>query len=614
MAIKYYIEYNDVIDITHRLEIYDDAFSGSVTEINGTIFLDYSENDDVNATIKGLGLRVELEANSTLTFSDLYSEYEKDFSIIYKRDSVVKFNGWINPEGWYEDFVLDKWKITFDCIDGLSFLEYLSYVDDSTGLTFTGLQSVLEIISNCLIRTGVQQEIRTDVSLVYDGLTETLDVLDNAHFDSVRFVKDDGDTIMSCNDVLKSTLELLGATVTSIDGYWYIYRTNQLYSSSTITYFGYSYLGVPTTNGTVNVAVSLGGNIDGFYPHHCNANQSIRNEKSIGAYRINYKYGIKKGLLDNIYFDSDGTTIDEWTKDSAIGFLIPASHKGFQLTYNVAFASLRKIYSDNIALSLDDKINLFLKYELDFISGGSGITDEYLVAKIILVGTTTYYYNGGSWGTTNVFTKEKIAKVNGVYTLDYDLTIPIDGDLRIEFWTPEGDSGVATEFMLYFTKIVITPFEDQGDNLEGEFHTLQRTVNVNSKIEDVKEVFNGDNDSSIYVGAIYENDEVTLTSTWKRKSITEDMGLLEMMGRETMRLNQNTKRIFSGSIYGYYSYLSLITIDGLAGKYIPTKYSYNTKENIIESEFKQIFGDDLVDIDYVLTFDYGQVVTPTIIG
>ena len=86
------------------------------------------------------------------------------------------------------------------------------------------------------------------------------------------------------------------------------------------------------------------------------------------------------------------------------------------------------------------------------------------------------------------------------------------------------------------------------------------------------------------------------------------------MGEETLRLNAKPSRVFTGDVYGYFNYLSVISIDNLEGVYMPMKYSYDTKNNIISGEFKQIYGDELDDIDYLKTYDYGSTVKPTIKG
>jgi hypothetical protein len=36
---------------------------------------------------------------------------------------------------------------------------------------------------------------------------------------------------MSCEEVLKSILDIFGAVITQIDGEWYIYKANEIYVS-----------------------------------------------------------------------------------------------------------------------------------------------------------------------------------------------------------------------------------------------------------------------------------------------------------------------------------------------------------------------------------------------
>ena len=150
MALKYWFEFTDVKTIVHRVEISDATFVGDSTQIYGSCSLEYSETKDTLEPVRGSGLKIDLEANSALTFYDLYSEEERTFSVVYKRDNQILFNGWLSPEGIYESLVSDKWVISLDCTDGLGFLKNLSYVEDATGLNFVGKQSVLEIVSNCL--------------------------------------------------------------------------------------------------------------------------------------------------------------------------------------------------------------------------------------------------------------------------------------------------------------------------------------------------------------------------------------------------------------------------------------------------------------------------------
>ena len=157
MAQKYSIIYDDVESVEHECQIYDDDYSGAIIAVQGRVFLDASKTNDPLEAIRGLGLRVELEADEDLTYEDLYSEEEKSFPVKYIRDSVTLFDGWLNPEGWYESSVADRWKVSFDCVDGLGYLENLSFVN-TDGTQITGRKTQLEVIRLALLRTDLQND------------------------------------------------------------------------------------------------------------------------------------------------------------------------------------------------------------------------------------------------------------------------------------------------------------------------------------------------------------------------------------------------------------------------------------------------------------------------
>ena len=152
--------------------------------------MDYGEVDENLEAIRGQGLRVDLAADSTLTFEELFEEQEKTFKVIYYRDSVILFQGWLNPEGFFEDYVNDKWVVSFDCIDGLGYLKNLAFVN-SDGTNITGIKTQLEILSLALIRTGIEVDINIDIDVFYTGLADTSSILENVKANTKRYIKDD---------------------------------------------------------------------------------------------------------------------------------------------------------------------------------------------------------------------------------------------------------------------------------------------------------------------------------------------------------------------------------------------------------------------------------------
>ena len=244
MALKYYFEFNDVKNIGHRAEIYNDDYTGEPVEIVGRLSLSKAETEDTLEAIRGTGLSLELEANTLLSFDDIYTSDERLYSVKYLRDSELIYYGWISPSDIFESYVNDVWNISLDCIDGLGYLENLSYVDNATGLPFDGKQTGLEIIVNCLKRTGLSQKINTSIDVRYEGLSTSLDALNETYFNVNRFIKDDGATFMDCEEVMRSVLEIFAMSITQRNGEWFIYKSNTFVGSTSKNFFSYDSDGV----------------------------------------------------------------------------------------------------------------------------------------------------------------------------------------------------------------------------------------------------------------------------------------------------------------------------------------------------------------------------------
>ncbi len=616
--IKYYIEYNDSVNVLHRFELYDPNYFESYIEVQGYVTMDYGQVDENLEAIRGQGLRVNLEANANLTYDDLFSEQQKTFRVIYYRAGVILFQGWLNSEGFFEDYVNDRWIVSFDCIDGLGYLDNLAFVNPD-GTNITGVKTQLEVLSLALRRTGIEQDINADVDVYYTGLADTESVLANVNVNTRRYIKDDEFTPNSCEEVIRDIIEPYGAVLTSYNGQWAIYKPNQLYSNQTATFFRYDYLGnalVPNTV-TFDFSLGLGSQLNGFYPHYCNGNQQFTNKSSFGAYRISYKYGFVKSLIQNEdLFTVDGATYQDFTitNDTLITYPPPGGN-GIRCDAKTVSGGLPLIFnSDVVNVSASQSFNFSLTISHLGLASGFAGTQSF---RIVLVdGGTTYYYSDvNGWTTSFAGFSINLVNANSGADLVTEVNIsqtPVSGDLSIFFQNPEkGASGIGQDFYVDFINVKLS----SGDsNIQGEIFTFQREDNPSSRIEQTREVLTGDSNLDIYEGTLYQADGTTPTETWYRKGVTEAVPILELMGSETMRMNANTMRIFSGDVYGYFNYLSVLTIDGRDGLFGVTKYSYDTKSNIISAEFKQMFGDELTDLDVEKQLDYGNVVEPTIRG
>ena len=274
--LRYFLQYNNIISDEYKCEIYKKGYKGTSTEIKGKVSIDKGGVKDHLDAVRGTGLSLELEATTLLNLEDLYSDDERDFTVKLYKNNIVLFVGYLKPDGVFQDYVNDIWKINIDCIDGLGALDNLSFVRES-GLYFTGKMKPLDIIYYCLKRSGISLPLNTSINTFYEGLTidSTTNILNKIYLNADRFVKIDDNTIMSCDEVLKSVLDIFTAVITQENGEWYIYKPNELFNSAFVEFKRYDISNNYTGNVTKNLNVSIGSQIDNFYPHHCNSNQRI---------------------------------------------------------------------------------------------------------------------------------------------------------------------------------------------------------------------------------------------------------------------------------------------------------------------------------------------------
>lgn len=624
MALKYFFEFEDVESILHRVEIYNDDFVGDATEVKGSCQLTKASTTDTLESIRGGGLKIDLEATTELDFTDLYSEEERTFSVKYFRDSQILFNGFISPEGLFQSFTEDIWTISLDCIDGLGFLKNLSYVDNVTKEQFVGKQSMLEVIVNCLKRTGIEQEIYTNVEIWYEGLTTTNDVLANAKINSFRYIKTDNQTTMQCDEVLRTILELLSASITQWNGKWLIYKPNYLYLNENIDFFRYDSDGVALSPSkeTLNFRQVLGSDINGFYPHHVNRNQQISIDNSIGAYRISYKYGLTNSFFNNVYLENVAGVIDEWTIDDATYLDFPADDRGFILTGRDSGTESKILTSQSVSFIAGNTLSYqetLKRVSPDVLSDGISVT----IVKLVGGSGTRYLSKQGLWQAgLNVLSFDLQFDQEFNFTINSE-PLPFDGDVFIELWTPINNTpslpaGLECKYLI--TKSFIAPATDLGV-VKGEVHTFQKTLKPSSKIGETKEVFNGDSPSELYVGTIYKADGITPTENWNLldySPLNLTKPILYIMGIERMLMYARPLKVFKGDVYGFIDFLSVVSIDNIDGLFMPIEYSYDALRNITTLKMKEILSNpeligNFSDIEYNFQINNeNEVVEPTI--
>lgn len=616
IKLKYFFQYKNIVNDEYRFEIFQVGYTGSELEIYGRAIIEKASSKDHLDPVRGTSVTVNLEANLEVDLQDLYSQNELDFPVkLYKNDKLI-FRGFLNPDGVFQSFTRGEWIITFDCVDGLGAIDNLSFVKDN-GLRFVGKMSVQEIIFNCLRRTGMLQKINTAVNIFYIGYEElpNRNVFESIFLTADRFIKEDDDTIMSCGDVLRSILDIFNACITQEDGEWYIYRPNEIYQNSYVEFKKYDISNIYTNTVTKNLNKLIGSQIDNFYPHHCAGDQKIQIKGSISAFRINYKYGFSTGILINKdLFRDKNLNYPNWEVNEVAKtgdffnpqwlLLDPTVDNGVFMTTTDNARFVMKSFPYTVEKNYTFKF----KATVSTNNSGGGAYHNFKVQVGI------YFLDFlGRW-TTDDSMVGLLLGGEGVLTLDTE-PLPIGGDLTVSIYTPrdyEDPFGFFPPTLTTTVRSVDIINTFKGNNIVGEFHTVQRGNSVSSIVKENKTVSNGDNTGIAYIGAIYKIDQTTLTSFWSRKGAVENKPILQIATEESLRISQKPLQIFQGSFLGSIPYLSVLNINNLDGKFMAIEYSYDTFTNIGTAKWLQLFSNDLPDINYKFTYDYGETVKPTI--
>ena len=403
----------------------------------------------------------------------------------------------------------------------------------------------------------------------------------------------------------------------------------------------------------LNLNFNIGSHIDNYYPHHAGANQQIEIKGSVSAARINYKYGFIDKIEDDIslnkvpnfdaYYNwiisvNNYRLIDPLETNSLTMSPIYNSGEGTSFIPNLVL-STNKTYNKNTILNFKIKasktdFNEVYTFQPDSstsISTFIPLYTIYFAFRFVDINNKIYWLERNS--QNEIFWTEKPNTLDefSQNTIRYVTDSSVSIDLNLPFLPENGVFTAAilnpiAEYNFYFPATGPTtpvryseakltssnPSETTGTNVLGEFHTVQRQNRPSSIAIETKTVFNGDTISDYYFGSIYKSDKITETVKWSRKEKEESKPILRIAAEDILRMSQKPAKIFNGDIYGFIPYLSVISINNLTGKFMPIEYSFNTLTNMINIKLLEGFTDELNDIDYKYTLDYGNTVKPTI--
>jgi hypothetical protein len=605
----YYLYFDNYV-----LNIYKENYSGGSTEIYGSFTLKKSSVETILTPIRGTGLDLSLEANQSITFDEFILNDEFTYKTELLKSNQIIFEGYIKPDGVQQSFITDLWFINIESTDGLGALKDLSFVQ-SNGLQFTGKMSVYDVIKGCLDRTRLTMDINTSITVAYLDYAGS-NILKDIYVNADRFIKYSSDNIiMDCNEVLTSMLNLFSAVITQQEGQWWIYRPNDL------IFNGFTEFINQTTNSTFtkNLNAVLGSQIDNYYPHHCNGDQQIEVKGAISAYRLNYQYGFLDGFISNPNLNHDNLDYNNWTVDP----LLPA---GILLNY-IPDTSGVVMTSTDAGLVIFTTVVLtsdaYSVFQGDVFLFRTKVSSSYVATEFIFIIFTSdgYYLDRfNNWVTPANSDCYILVNCGSDYNPDistttFELKMPPminDCDISIIICRPLNSTGTGFYSSVDYINILDNTIKENG--IVGEFHTVTRFIPPSSITKENQTVFNGDGSQAL-MGSIYKEDLLTETTVWSRKDKFESLPLLGISAMDDLRIQANPIKVFSGSVYGEIPYLSVVAINNINGLFMPIEYDYDYKTNISQVKLLQFYNDDIADIQYVVSPNYGNsTIKPTIKG
>lgn len=613
-GLKYWLEYQGVLGSSFRAEINEKDYTGESRQIFGTANLKYQDKKDHFEPIVSCSVAFNLEASTDLTLADLYSENEFTHLVKLYRNSVLIFVGFLKPDGIIQNWVSNRWVLGISAMDGLSVLKSLSFVTWN-GLTMEGKKPILSLMKSCLDRTGLNLPINIDIRVEYNGFVGNC-ILESVIANTERYYQDEK-KIMDCEAVFKSLLTIFNATAVQINGEWWIYRSIDI--EPTMTFKKYV-SGNYTQDVSVNTAVVIRSHYDDRYRSgiiHVGENQQMTIDPSIQAYRVNYKYGNALSIAKNSNIKmGTGLTSEGWTFYSLGNQLKRQSDgTGVFLQHNNDLNGDLLTMNQPINIKKDDSLRFDIGMHARFNGSMSNLRLSFYIS------TDNYYLIDNIGWVPRAGNSEQ---PSGVISIPKN-----EGELNWNTDTPRSPEDSAVKLRIHFrydrffndtiyfelNSIEIKPSQS---NIKGVYFNAQRNTRISSVTKTDLEVYNGDSLSDLFVGTLYKADGETPTSEWHRPNVVENRKLLEINAIDNLRISPRPMIVFDGDVMGYLSYLSLITIENVSGKFLPIQYVYNTLEETIQLSSKEfenahLPNSELRDGKVEEETDYGNETKVTIV-
>jgi len=611
-AIRLQAEFTDDLGNDWQVNIHDSDYVGSIVPFklgaDGFVLRYSGNNEDRYQPVIGSEVTFTLtEENSDhTTFMDLLAtNVEVRFSVSVRKDPDGTDDFWwggiLLPEQVVRPFDYYPIQNTITASDDLGNLQSVKYNND--GSAYTGIESGIEHLLNCLNKTRTTHLWGTDDFLYYVNDFDSTDYTGSDQLDDLRishyglYNPDENgvNQYYSALEVLESLARVFNARVFQSQGKWWFLPVGAQKYSTTLTVEGTQKDGTAITQQSIAAAKAFDITFERLRGYEYSYLAPLKTVKRTRRFNGNWPV-----ILDNLYTEAQfGTTLSDTDIDYVTGTILAVSGT-FNYTYD----------GDGTSTG-NDRVS---RVELEFTIK---IGTKYLQRNVTYTGTQLVFNGFGDPDefpyeyTTHVYGNTSLSSSAATYTIVSPIFDKQDGEsLSIPFYielpalaTAESglditvdingidDTGAADTDLTNTTdadyEIVVLRADVIGDEALGDTVSFTATNSDTARADlDQGEVLFGDYQTVNADGTIsfIEGFLQTFSTSWQSLNYTgTGLSINKLAVQEILGGQVKPTRIQRGEVYGLPIYMWQV-IDDTDGDYALFEMTYTARSLTNEVE------------------------------
>ena len=236
-GLKYTIPFKDIDNFSNVVEIYQDGFVGTSTELIATEApavhkYEREDNEDITSSIMSATLTISFYSTDVTDFRNFFSYSDREFLVVHKFDGNVVFKGYLLNDITGEPFQDPPYPVVVTATDGLAQLKEISLtgpsVDTDLGTLIFDQLNTLEL--------ELDFEVCNDL---YEGLVmdNTLSIFAQSAGENLKVQEFTFDELgLNAFDFLLEICKTMGWVLFQRDGRWIIQRAISRNINTTVIY------------------------------------------------------------------------------------------------------------------------------------------------------------------------------------------------------------------------------------------------------------------------------------------------------------------------------------------------------------------------------------------